>query len=230
MSELTGHMIELWRNHVLRLSTDDATNASLVALGDPVELGAIYRNGFRGLCERLLFYESYKLHRLSIPAAACLLHNSIRMASSVQYSVISSREYGYSFAIPNWGYYLTLLFFATMVVPKWLSRVIPLPRRIFQYGALALALWLFAIILSEWGNSVQKIYEDWVTGSWHRPDVENVPVWIDAAAGAVWSVFLLAEGFILFAAVPLVAADIFDFRVWKKRRLKQNSQNSFIAR
>ena len=220
-SEMTQLMEERWRTLQVKLTTDDAMNASLGSLGSASDVASVYLGGFRGFWHRLFYSKRYSLHRMVIPIIFCLFHNWLRSSGSLEIHVWSSKDLEWRFVLYGWDYYIGVIVLVTIVTTRWLTKAVGLPKFIGECMAVVIALALFSDIAFEWVRSVANL----LNSDWRRmAGLDNVPYWEELLAIIAEMGFFLFEAFLFFPMLGLVVAEIFDLGARRKARRKREQQ------
>ncbi len=215
LSELRAQMEATYRAYdQAGVYKEDARARTLEDFGPPRLIAKIYRDGVRGFCYRLFFFQRYALHRLLGPVIFCLFHSWLRSQGSIELNVISTEYHEWRVAIFGWGYWVGIVTVSPILLAHMIPRRLKLFKLVGNLAAAGIVLAVSANIVSEWSYSVRDVLHHIETNTMF----DNSSQWGSKSLGVVVLSLFFLEAVSFFVVLALVGAEIFELSERRKNR------------
>jgi hypothetical protein len=222
MREWTGRLERLFRERLADGKTTDEVGAefAIETFGPAKNMIKMLRGGWKGLWHRLLYHQSYSVHRLVAPVVFILLHCWLRSAGSIEIHITASKDTAFRFLTFGWNYYIGVMTLVTIVITRAATRRLRIPKLLGQVAAAAFTLWLFYVVADEWIVSVRHHFKTWADAARLEPEI---PPWAENAFGSFLLALFIIEAVAFFFVLALTIAEIFDFPMRRKVKMREKA-------
>jgi hypothetical protein len=224
--EWTGRLERLFRERIADGMTTDEVGAvfAIETFGPAESIIKMLRGGLRGLWHRLVYHQSYSVHRLVAPVVFILLHCWLRTSDSLKVRVTTGEI---SYVWFGWNYYIGVMTLVTIVITRAATRILRIPKLIGQVAAFGFTVWLFYVVAGEWLFSIKEHFRIWAISPGLEPEI---PVWAEHAFGGFLLALFIIEALAFFFVLALTIAEIFDFPMRRRMRMRDKTAGVRSAR